>query len=396
MIKEKFIHFLKYETLLTKKLSADINNTTYTYGLKPEVYEGEPDVSYQSIVFVKDRKVIYTHGQLYDASGEADKLKNSVTINGTEFDGSTDIVTEKWGSPITVTIADNSKKHTGGVHTVDGSNDIVLRLPKVIEANVTNDSEGNNIASTYTTKKELNSVVDELPTFFVYSGDDDTDPTLDSLPASSWDTQELRNTHAGDYYVTSTGRLFKFYEDPKTGWEWKEITNYYLYDCLESLRNIEGRLDLFVSWDETQTTPERGTIQIKGIDQSNRAYLDVVCCNQYVSYNVEEDIDLYLPFIYGPYWVRTRTKYLSRESHLITLRDIAKVLGKTIIIVNESTSTSNINLKLGDGPNGTNITKTILPGKSCTIRLNMSEISGYVCYYWELIQENVSFSVNWE
>ena len=83
MINKKFIHVTHYESLLSKKLSADLNNTTYTYGLGSDVYEGEPDISYQSIVYIKDKKVIYTHGQFYDASGEADKLKNSVTINGT-------------------------------------------------------------------------------------------------------------------------------------------------------------------------------------------------------------------------------------------------------------------------------------------------------------------------
>ena len=71
--------------------------------------------------------------------------------------------------------------------------------------------------------------MDELSTFLVYSSDTDINPTLTSYPASEWITQEQRKSHAGDYYVTSTGRIFHFYEDPKSGWMWKEITDYYLY-----------------------------------------------------------------------------------------------------------------------------------------------------------------------
>ena len=53
MINKKFIHFSRYETFLGKKLSADIDNTTYTLGVGGEILEGEPDISYQSIVYIK-------------------------------------------------------------------------------------------------------------------------------------------------------------------------------------------------------------------------------------------------------------------------------------------------------------------------------------------------------
>lgn len=242
MISKKFIHFEHYDAFLSKKLSADKNNTTYTLGVGGEVFEGEPDFSYQSIIFIKDKQMIFTHGELYDASGESDKLKEAVTINGTSFDGSEGIVTDLWGATRSISILDSTGKNQGKALSINGGADINLALPKIIEANVTNDSEGNNIAQTYSTKTELTDAISKFVTFIIYSSDTDDDPTLSSYPSSEWTNQELREEHAGDYYVTSTGRVFQFYEDPNKGWRWREITDYYLYSCQKTITSLEARI----------------------------------------------------------------------------------------------------------------------------------------------------------
>lgn len=393
MITKKFIHFAHYTTFLSRKLSADINNTTYTLGVGGEVLEGEPDISYQSIVYIKDRKFIFTHGQLYDASGESDKFKEAVKINGVDFDGSEDIVTDFWGTQREFTIQDATKKNQSEAVSINGGSDVSLLLPKNIDANITNDSEGNNIVETYTTKQELTDALDELPTFLVYSADNDVDPTLTSSPAVDWTTQELKEQHGGDYYITSTGRIFQFYEDPNSGWMWREITDYYLYECQESLKKIEDKVDLTGTWDQIQRKPETGDIYIKGELQTSQPYLDILCCNQNLNYRLDEESSIYLPFIYGGSWTRTRTKYLTRSSHLITPQELSKAVGKTIIITNESTSAGNLTINIGSNTTGSNITQVIAPGKICILKFCVSTVTGYICYYWEATL--ASSSVNW-
>lgn len=241
MINKKFHHYEKLETFLEKKFSASPDDTTYTYGGSGKIYEGVPDISWKSIVFIKDVGFIGTHGTLYDASGESNRLKNPVYINGTEFDGSTDIVTNSWGELRNISISDSKGVHESNPQIIDGSHDIVLKLPESIDAKVLMDSEGRVIKHTYATKKELKDSIDNISstTFIVYSGDDETYPTLENEPAVSWDTPELKNLHAGDYFVTSEGRIFQFGEFTTGEWSWREISDYYLYECL----NLKSRLD---------------------------------------------------------------------------------------------------------------------------------------------------------
>ena len=70
-------------------------------------------------------------GILNATSTAALKLKNSVLINGTEFDGSVAVVTDKWGAERSITITD-SNGNIGEATLVDGSEDIVLKLPTTI------------------------------------------------------------------------------------------------------------------------------------------------------------------------------------------------------------------------------------------------------------------------
>lgn len=64
-INKKLIHFSKKATFNSQKLSANDSNTQYQVGGTGTVQTGAPDINYQSIVYIKDSKEIWTHGQFY-------------------------------------------------------------------------------------------------------------------------------------------------------------------------------------------------------------------------------------------------------------------------------------------------------------------------------------------
>lgn len=64
-INKKLIHFNKKTTFNSQKLSANDANTQYQIGGVGAVQTGAPDINYQSIVYIKDSKEIWTHGQFY-------------------------------------------------------------------------------------------------------------------------------------------------------------------------------------------------------------------------------------------------------------------------------------------------------------------------------------------
>ena len=67
-INKKLIHFKKFSDFNSKKLSANEANTQYTVGISGDVQNGNPDILYESIVWIKDTKQQWTHGQLYDCA----------------------------------------------------------------------------------------------------------------------------------------------------------------------------------------------------------------------------------------------------------------------------------------------------------------------------------------
>lgn len=67
-INKKFIHFNKSITFNSKKLSANSSDTQYTLGVAGAITTGTPDISYQSIVYIKDTRQIWTHGRLYNGA----------------------------------------------------------------------------------------------------------------------------------------------------------------------------------------------------------------------------------------------------------------------------------------------------------------------------------------
>lgn len=64
-INKKLIHFNKKTTFNSQKLSANASNSQYQVGGTGTVQTGAPDINYQSIVYIKDSKEIWTHGQFY-------------------------------------------------------------------------------------------------------------------------------------------------------------------------------------------------------------------------------------------------------------------------------------------------------------------------------------------
>lgn len=67
-INKKLIHFNKKATFNSQKLSANGANTQYQVGGTGNVQTGAPDINYQSIVYIKDSKEIWTHGQFYGSA----------------------------------------------------------------------------------------------------------------------------------------------------------------------------------------------------------------------------------------------------------------------------------------------------------------------------------------
>lgn len=88
MITNTFIHFREYENFSKMKLSADPENKTYIIpSQSSDPSPGEPDISWNSISFIKDRGLIYTHGRSYGGG----KKTGSTEIKGIDIKGKTEI-----------------------------------------------------------------------------------------------------------------------------------------------------------------------------------------------------------------------------------------------------------------------------------------------------------------
>ena len=68
----------------------------------------------------------------------ADKLASSVRINGTDFNGESDIITAKWGKSRTITVWDFYNVNKQAAQGIDGSADFSLMLPQSIKVKTLN------------------------------------------------------------------------------------------------------------------------------------------------------------------------------------------------------------------------------------------------------------------
>lgn len=80
-INKKLIHFENFSNFNSKKLSANKENTAYTVGVDGTVTTGTPEILYQSICWIKDTKQQWTHGQLYDCSGN-ESIGSTTALSG--------------------------------------------------------------------------------------------------------------------------------------------------------------------------------------------------------------------------------------------------------------------------------------------------------------------------
>ena len=79
-------------------------------------------------------------GAVTGNASSATKLQTPRTINGADFDGSTNITTAIWGTARNISITDGT--NTGSAVSVNGSGNVVLQLPTTINANVSGNIKG--------------------------------------------------------------------------------------------------------------------------------------------------------------------------------------------------------------------------------------------------------------
>lgn len=106
-------------------------------------------------------------------AGTATKLQTVRTINGTNFDGTTNITTANWGTARNIGIVNSDGTGTAITTSVNGSGNINLKLPSTIKASLsgnatsatkaTQDSDGNPINTTYAKKTDIPSNLSGMP-----------------------------------------------------------------------------------------------------------------------------------------------------------------------------------------------------------------------------------------
>ena len=71
-------------------------------------------------------------------------LKSYRNINGTPFNGSVDITTQYWGKARNIIISDYLSANAGPATSVNGSTDVLLKLPTTIKANIDGNCTGSS------------------------------------------------------------------------------------------------------------------------------------------------------------------------------------------------------------------------------------------------------------
>ena len=118
-------------------------------------------------------------------ANSATTLQNTRKINGTNFNGSADITTNNWGASRNIGIVNSDGSGTAIPVSINGSNNINLKLPSIIKANLegnastantaisagsaTTDSSNNNIVNTYA---RIDKVYDDSDDYRQFLGKD--------------------------------------------------------------------------------------------------------------------------------------------------------------------------------------------------------------------------------
>lgn len=110
-INKKLIHFNKKATFNSRKLSANDSNTQYQVGGTGTVQTGAPDINYQSIVYIKDSKEIWTHGQFYATAVTWSTITSKPTLVKQVEPGTPSTDWQSAYVPLDVTYSDTSISH---------------------------------------------------------------------------------------------------------------------------------------------------------------------------------------------------------------------------------------------------------------------------------------------
>ena len=124
----------------------------------------------------------------------ATTLQTARKINGTNFSGSADITTSRWGAARNLQIADSEEANTGTVTSIDGSSSAVLHLPSNIEAsltgNATSADKTNHALTVTTTGSGTGGTFDGSTSATVYTPDQNVNSgsnvTFGTVTASSY------------------------------------------------------------------------------------------------------------------------------------------------------------------------------------------------------------------
>lgn len=160
-------------------------------------------------------------------AGSATKLVASHTINGTAFNGTSDITTVKWGTARNITIKDASQTNGGSAVSVDGSGAITLLLPSTIKATLTGNA---STASKLATARAING------TNFDGSGD---------ITTAKWGTGRTITVGSSGKNVDGSGPV---------SWTLKEI----LGNNLISSNNLPSYVDDVIEVDNYASLPNPG------------------------------------------------------------------------------------------------------------------------------------------
>ena len=114
-INKKLIHFNKKATFNSQKLSANDSNTQYQVGGTGTVQTGAPDINYQSIVYIKDSKEIWTHGQFYATAVTWSTITGKPSFATVATSGSYNDLSNKPTIPSQYTLPAASNSALGGI-----------------------------------------------------------------------------------------------------------------------------------------------------------------------------------------------------------------------------------------------------------------------------------------
>lgn len=114
-INKKLIHFNKKTTFNSQKLSANASNTQYQVGGTGTVQTGAPDINYQSIVYIKDSKEIWTHGQFYATAVTWSTITGKPNFATVATSGSYNDLSNKPTIPSQYTLPAASNSALGGI-----------------------------------------------------------------------------------------------------------------------------------------------------------------------------------------------------------------------------------------------------------------------------------------